>query len=360
MQLKYRYICEDVDDNGNVRLYFRRRGCRKVRIRERSGTAEFAARYHALLAEAKAGKLLIGAADPDRIVPGTFRWLVTDYVASATFAALDPGTQRVRRQNLEHCCNELVRPDAPQTFAAFPLNRMTTKALAVLRDRKRALPSAALNRVKALRTLFAWGLDEDKVNSNLARDLAAPTIKTDGFRMWSAADVEKFEARHPIGTRARLALAILLFTGMRRSDVVDLGRQHVVDEWIRKPQFKNRNRKLVMLEMPMLPGLRAVIDASPTGELAFLVTEAGNPFTANGFGNWFRDRCNEAGLTGIAAHGMRKAGATVAAENGATASELMAIFGWSKLAHAELYTRAADRKRMAKGAMGKMVRRIEK
>jgi hypothetical protein len=34
--------------------------------------------------------------------------------------------------------------------------------------------------------------------------------------------------------------------------------------------------------------------------------------------------------------GLRKAGATVAAENGATPHQLMAIFGWNTLAQAEL------------------------
>jgi hypothetical protein len=53
-----------------------------------------------------------------------------------------------------------------------------------------------------------------------------------------------------------------------------------------------------------------------TGDLTFLVTKHGKPFTANGFGNWFRDRCDEARLPQCSAHGLRKAGATIAAENG--------------------------------------------
>ena len=98
-----------------------------------------------------------------------------------------------------------------------------------------------------------------------------------------------------------------------------------------------------------------MIDASPVGEMTFVVTDQGRPFTVAGFGNWFRERCNEAGLVHCSAHGLRKSAATVAAENGATAHELMAIFGWLTLQEAERYTRAAERKKLAERGMGRLV-----
>ena len=81
------------------------------------------------------------------------------------------------------------------------------------------------------------------------------------------------------------------------------------------------------------------------------MTAFGKPFTAKGFGNWFRKRCNEAGLRHCAFHGLRKAGATIAAENGATEHQLMAIYGWESPKQAALYTRKANRKRLAGDAM---------
>ena len=75
---------------------------------------------------------------------------------------------------------------------------------------------------------------------------------------------------------------------------------------------------------------------------------------ANGFGGWFRDRCNEAGLPQCTAHGLKKAGATLAAENGATTSQLMAMFDWTTISQAEVYTRAAEQKRLAGEGMGKI------
>jgi len=89
--------------------------------------------------------------------------------------------------------------------------------------------------------------------------------------------------------------------------------------------------KPVKLELPVLAVLQKIIDASPCGHLTFLVTEFGKPFTAKGFGSKFRAWCDEAELPHCTAHGLRKAGAVIAAENGATPHQLMSIFGWRTL-----------------------------
>lgn len=52
---------------------------------------------------------------------------------------------------------------------------------------------------------------------------------------------------------------------------------------------------------------------------------------------------------------MRKAGATLAAENGATVHQLKAIFGWSTLKEAARYTDKADRNRLAKSGMHRLL-----
>jgi integrase len=107
----------------------------------------------------------------------------------------------------------------------------------------------------------------------------------------------------------------------------------------------------------MLPVLQSIIDASSTGDLTFLITDYGKPFTAAGLGGWFRERCDEAGLPHCSAHGLRKAGASIAAENGASPHQLMAIFGWLTLKEAERYTQAARRKRMARDGMAFLLRK---
>ncbi len=108
---------------------------------------------------------------------------------------------------------------------------------------------------------------------------------------------------------------------------------------------------LELERLPILPELQAVLDATPVGNMTFLVTELGGPFTPDGFGNWFRDRGNDAGLTHCSAHGLRKAGATIAAGNGATEHQLMALYGWESPKQAAVHTRKANRKRLSGDAM---------
>jgi len=57
---------------------------------------------------------------------------------------------------------------------------------------------------------------------------------------------------------------------------------------------------------------------------------------------------------------MRKVGATIAAENGATDHQLMAIFGWKSIAEAQRYTKKARQERLAGSGMHLLRRRKEK
>ncbi|MDQ8700581.1 tyrosine-type recombinase/integrase [Hyphomicrobium sp. LHD-15] len=356
--VKIPYVHEDVDRHGNVRIYFWRKGQRKIRIREAPGTEGFEKRYRELLAESEAGKLAPSDSAPGRIAPGTWRWLCVEYFKSSEFKSLDPTTQRPRRGILESTFDEILFPGSDETFASFPLARMTSKSIRVLRDRKRKTPTAANGRVKAINGVFNWALAQDPplAQTNPARDVPKLATPSGGHHTWTVDEVSQFEEHHPIGTMARLALAIFLFTGIRRSDAVRLGRQHARDGWFKFRQWKNRNRHPVDIEIPILPELEEIIRQSPTGDLTYIVTTYGMPFADAGFGNKFREWCDEAGLPQCSAHGLRKAGATLAAENGATVHQLMSIFGWLTLKEAERYTRAAERKRLAKSGMHLLVR----
>ncbi|MEJ0061499.1 MAG: tyrosine-type recombinase/integrase [Terricaulis sp.] len=171
--------------------------------------------------------------------------------------------------------------------------------------------------------------------------------KTDGFPTWSEGDIEKFEKKWERGTRERLALALLLYTGQRRGDVVRMGRQHVSGESIRVVQ----NKTGASLVIPMHAKLRAVLDAIAGDNLTFLLTAHARPFSAAGFGNWFRETCDAAGLPKRSAHGLRKAAARRLAEAGCTASQIGAITGHKTLKEVSRYTAAADTERMARDAM---------
>lgn len=340
---------EDRDRHGNVRIYYRVTGRPKVRLQGVPWTPDFMAQYDA----AK------GVATPKvkGVTSGTWRWLCVKYFAEcAEYKRLDARTQHVRRQILELTFDEKIRPDSDRLFRDMPLTKMDTGAVEVLRDRKIEAPEAANSRVKAIRQVFKWGVKKKSPDGkpyaqhNPARDVEYFRTASAGFRTWSIDEVHQFQKRHQIGTPARLAMDLLLYTGQRRSDIIRFGRQHVCDGKLTFTQHKGRNRKPKRLTLPVLPVLQATIDASPCGDMTFLLNGLGRPFTDAGFGNWFRDRCIEADVPGRA-HGLRKAGATIAADNGATAHQLMAIFGWDTLKQAEIYTRAANQKRLAAEAM---------
>jgi integrase len=267
------------------------------------------------------------------------------------YKLLDLRTQNIRRLILESTCQEPIAPDSSKVFADFPLSRMGTDAIEVLRDRKLSTPEAANSRVKAIRQVLKFAVKKKIVATNPARDVEYIKSGSQGYHTWTVDEVRQFESRHPIGTKARLALALLLFTGQRRSDVVRFGRQHVRNSKLTFTQHKGRNRKPKTLTLPVLPALKRIIDATPCGELTFLVTAFGRPFSEAGFGNKFRDWCDQAGLKHCTAHGLRKASATIAANNGATSRQLMSMFGWDTLKEAERYTRAADQARLAESAM---------
>jgi integrase len=124
---------------------------------------------------------------------------------------------------------------------------------------------------------------------------------------------------------------------------------------LRFTPHKARGSTGTELELPVLPQLQEVLDGTELGTETFLVTGRGEPFTATGFGNWFRDRCDEADLRHCTAHGLRKAGATIAAENGATEKQMMAIFGWSTADLAAHYSKNASQKKLAADSMHLLV-----
>jgi integrase len=234
---------------------------------------------------------------------GSFKWLCEQYYVSAEYQRLSSRTKYVRRGILDRICEK---------NGSKPYALMEPRHVRRMRDEMADRPEAANGFVKALRQVYAFAVEYELAQRNPARDVPYLKAKGDGFHSWTMEEVRQFEDHHPIGSKPRLALALMLYTGQRRSDIVRLGPQHIKEGWITLTQAKNRDRKPVTLSIPVLPELKAVLDATPTGNLAFLVTAFGKPFTSNGFGNWFRKQCDEAGLEALlrprAAQGGRGAG----------------------------------------------------
>jgi len=352
METSLPYLERDEDRHGNPRVYVRRNG-KRIRIREAEGTHAFAMAYADAVERLgdRPGKRT--AAVLTTHPKGTLGWLGAVYFTSkADFLNLAKDSQRARRSSLEECFREPFSDSDPYPMGNCPLKYLSAQKIKRLLEAKDGA-GAATNRRKHLSALCAWGVDAGHLPANPVRDVkAGRAVKGGGYYTWTIADVEQFLEHHGTGTKARLALALLLFSGARRQDMVTFGKQHVRGGWIRYVPLKTLYKRHDVSQKPFLPILADIIASSPCGSLTFLETAQGKPFTAAGFGNWFRDRCNDAGLPQCTAHGLKKAGATIAAENGATTRQLMAMFDWSTISQAEVYTRSADQKRLAGEAMG--------
>lgn len=221
------------------------------------------------------------------------------------------------------------------------------------KGRKLGGPAAAERLRKQLRRLFKHAVRVGMIRSNPVELTAPVKYKSDGFHTWTEDEIAAFHRRHALGTRARLALETILWTGQRRGDAHRFGPKHIKGNVIRYEQEKKDGKPV---SLPLAPQLRAAIDAMPAvGLTTFLVTEAGKPFTKAGFGNWFRDRCNEAGLPQCSAHGLRKAIARRLAEAGASQRQIKAVGDWTNDRQVATYTADADQVRLAEAAFERLV-----
>jgi integrase len=333
-----RYVHGFIDRHGKPRHYVRRSGFQKIALPGVPWSPEFMAAYQ----EALAGQpVMPGSA---RVRAGSIRALTISYYGSVAFASLSRRSQYVRRGLLDRFCQEHGEKSAVTLKREHVVKLMAAKA---------AKPESANALRKALRALMQHAVEVGVRPDDPTRDVRAIASKTQGFHSWTDAEITQFEQKHPVGTKARLAMALLLYTGQRRSDVIRMGRQHVRDGSIHVRQAKTG----ADLMIPIHPELASVIAASATGRMTFLTTQFARPFTSAGFGNWFRDQCNAAGLRQCSAHGLRKAAARRLAEAGCTAHEIASITGHASLKEIARYTRGADQRRLAQSAMDKVKRR---
>jgi integrase len=225
-----------------------------------------------------------------------------------------------------------------------PVSKITKASIIAGRDRRGATPFQARHFLDAMRGLFRWAVKAKLVASDPTTGVDnMPRPKTEGFKVWTDDDIAAYEKRWPIGTRQRVWLDVLVYTGLRRGDAVRFGRQHV-----RNGVGTIKTEKTgIVVTLPILPVLSKTLEAGPCGDLTFIAGQNGRPLTKESFSNLFRNASRAAGLRGSSAHGLRKAAATRAANAGATEAQLEAIFGWNGGAMASLYTRAANRRRLS-------------
>ncbi|CDM57632.1 iphage-related integrase/recombinase [Rhizobium favelukesii] len=323
---KYPNTLREVDRFGNVRWYFRVGKGKRTRLPGEWGSKEFSAAWRKCMANEEA---------PTAPTKHTLQWLVDKYVQSAAFKGLRESTQSARHNILKVVC---------KTGGKVILSQIDRKMIAAGRDRRADTPFAAITYLKVMGYLFEWAVDSGFMSDNPARGVKKPKAKTEGHKPWTMADLERFYEKHKEGSQARLAMDMLLFTGLRRSDIYRIGPQHIRDGVIEYRASKNEE----MTYSPVHTTLREILENHQTTHMAYLVTPVhGRPFkSAAAFGNWFGDVCDEANVDGRA-HGLRKTLATILAEAGNSNSELKARFGWRSDAMASLYTRNANKRKLA-------------
>lgn len=331
---KWLNVSHFTDRNRHVRWRWRKAGYKTITLKGEPGSPEFLAG----IAEAESqGPIAIGS---EKVKAGTFSALCVAFYESAGFANLRPVTratykntlERFRAKNGDRVAKEMRRSDVLR-----------------LLDMKAATPSAANHLLQVLRILMRFGLDRGLIDVDPTHKVRKLRIEGDGFPPWTDEQIAIYRNVWDSGTPQRLAFELLLETGQRRGDVVKMGRQHVKAGRLRLRQSKTG----IEINIPVTPALQAELDKVSLGRMTFLVTSFDKPFTPAGFGNWFRDQCDRAGLGFVSAHGLRKAKARQLAEAGCTAHEIMAITGHKTLSEVERYTKAANIKLLADSAEAK-------
>ena len=332
-----RWLPENVtqwrDRHGKARYRFRKKGHPQHSFRHEPGTPEFMEEYHA----ARAATLDAAPRHP----AFSYDALIASFYRTNRWTEMRPTSQKTYRGIIERFRAKNGGKD---------VRHVTAAAIDAKLSRMSATPAAANNLRKVLKRLHRHAVRLGWRTDNPV-DATDPYKKGKGWHCWTESEIARYEARWPLGTRERLAMALLLYTALRRSDMVKVGKQHRQDGDLHLRHEKNDSATVI----PVHPDLAAALDAVDSGHMTYLVTEFGKPFTANGFGNWFRDRCDKAGLPHCSAHGLRKAMSRRLAESGATSLEGRAITGHKTDKEFAHYAEAANKRALSASAMGKVV-----
>ncbi|MBA4220205.1 MAG: integrase [Methylobacterium sp.] len=340
---RLKYVTTDVSE-GITRYYLRLPGEKtKARLPGQPGEEIFMEAYWAGLKKLPQPRRSDGTlAKAD--AKGTLSWLVDEYFRSAAFKGLAEATQGARRNILKVVLS---------TAGNERVVDITEDVIRAARDRRASTPAAANTFLKAMSHLFTFAIEYKHAKKNPVLAVERVKHKSEGHHTWSEAEINRFLEAYPLGTMAHLCMCIMLYTGVRVSDAAVMGRQHVHKGYLSFRAQKNK----VVVDMPVAPELQAAIEAvrvSRKGHMHFLINEWDKPFSVKGLGQRMRKWCDTIGLNHCSSHGIRKAGATIAADNGASEHELMATFGWESPKQAALYTKKANRRRLAGSGAAKI------
>lgn len=353
-ELLPKYVTSFKDRHGKLRLKFRRAGFEPHSFKHPFGTAEFQVEYDICMGVGE-------ATPPPRPSPyakGSIGDLRAQYYNPITRLGPTATTQKKVRRIIDSFCDGYEdRMVAGLTFAHIDAVIAAKQVKRQKGNRIVGGVEAARKLRKELVRLFAFAKKSGMITSNPAEDAervkVAPSERSKGFYPWTEEDIAQYRRRHPLGTSARLAMELILWTDQRRIDAIHLGRQHIVGGRIKVVQSKT-GKELWIAVAPQL--LEAIVAMPPdkSSPMCFLLNDAGKPFTNAAFGNWFRDRCDDADLPKCTAHGLRKATMRRMAELDMGNQMMKSMSGHTKDDEVALYTASANQMRMADNAISRL------
>lgn len=322
------------DRHGKLRIYFRRGKGKRVALPNDVNSDEFREAYAAALA----GNVAARREKRETAGPGTVGALILSYQQSAGYIELRETTKKGYQSRIK----ALRSKHAHRTLSGMTREGIVTKILAPYAGR----PGAALSILKMFRVLIRHAIGIGWLQHDPSIGIKRP--KVGEIRSWTDDEIAQFERRWPTGTRERLAFALMLYSGQRRSDVHRMTWAATTATTIALTQQKTGARLII----PLHAELRAILAGAPRDHVTILNTAFGRPFTVDGFSQFMRDAIAAADLPlECQPHGLRKAAGRRLAEAGCTAREIMAILGHKTLSEAERYTRDADQWRLAEAAI---------
>jgi integrase len=338
---KVQWLRRELDRHGNLRWYVKVTGApRKHRMRSEHGTPAWWREYAEAVARLSIEAGRAPAPEP-KTEKGTVAWVIDRYLESSAWLDLDEHTRLKRTPLLAEFRTE---------HGDKPAGGLHRRAVMDIQDRWKVTrgANAANHRLKAVRGVYRWAAKQQMIDRDATREVPSLRVATSGYHTWTAAEIARFVDRWPIGTSPYVAMAVMLCTGARIGDAYKLGPTNLTGSRIRFRPSKTADKSQISVSIPVMPMLREALAAGPTGETAWIVGTRGRPFAKPAsLGNAFKGWCRDAGLPHCSAHGLRKGGATFLAQRGATEKQLMAVYGWSDPEMAHLYTKAAERERLA-------------
>lgn len=291
------------------------------------GSAEFRAAYEMALEGARLPK-------GPRAPHGTIAWVIESYLGSLKFQNLSDARKRAIRRELDWLKG---------VAGKYQLARIEVRHVEALMGKKDG-PAAKNTVKKNMSMLFNFAAKKlGHTGSNPARYAEKMATNPDGYHTWTTGEIQKFLKRHSEGTKARLVMMLALNTGMSRQDLCKAGWHNVEGDQIAYRRGKTGEWAYIQI----LSDLATELAVVPRDRLLFITHGAkALPYKPETLGNWFRDRCKEAGVPG-SLHGLRKAGATRLADEGADPREIMTFLGHANEQQGAVYTKKQDRRKAA-------------